>query len=145
VVGNYPYGEDGLLLWESAEKFHEKYVSLYYTSDADVAGDSELQVGLYGWNVQNGLWVFVDALCAQGKGGIGQCVGIRLGVLWTWVLRLQRACNTHSCTYFVRKADAASTAVGRQSKMLHGSPLLCGSLAPPRFLPPVLCPVAPPR
>ncbi|KIZ05623.1 hypothetical protein MNEG_2334 [Monoraphidium neglectum] len=45
VVGNYPYGEDGLLLWESAEKFHEKYVSLYYTSDADVAGDSELQ----GW------------------------------------------------------------------------------------------------
>ncbi|KIY99422.1 hypothetical protein MNEG_8539 [Monoraphidium neglectum] len=45
VVGNYPYGEDGLLLWEATKKFHEKYVSLYYTSDADVAGDAELQ----GW------------------------------------------------------------------------------------------------
>ncbi len=46
LVDDYPYAQDGLLIWSALEKYFSEYLSLYYKSDADVAGDTELQVGL---------------------------------------------------------------------------------------------------
>ncbi len=38
----YPFRDDGLPIWEALRRFVEAYVRLYYTSDADVAQDTEL-------------------------------------------------------------------------------------------------------
>lgn len=40
---NYPYRDDGILLWSSLVDFVDEYVKIYYVSDADVANDRELQ------------------------------------------------------------------------------------------------------
>ncbi|KXZ51371.1 hypothetical protein GPECTOR_13g860 [Gonium pectorale] len=44
---NYPYADDGLAIWGALTKYFETYLGLYYKSDADVVGDSELQAW---WN-----------------------------------------------------------------------------------------------
>jgi len=38
----YPYRDDALLTWPAVLKFAQEYVNLYYGSDADVAGDTEV-------------------------------------------------------------------------------------------------------
>ncbi|RKH17113.1 lipoxygenase [Corallococcus sp. CA047B] len=40
---DYPYRDDGLLVWASLHQWVSDYVSLYYGSDADVVSDYELQ------------------------------------------------------------------------------------------------------
>ncbi len=45
LVDDYPYAQDGLLIWSALETYFSDYLSLYYNSDADVASDTELQVG----------------------------------------------------------------------------------------------------
>ena len=40
---NHPYREDASLVWDAVHEFVTAYVALYYTSDADVGGDTELQ------------------------------------------------------------------------------------------------------
>jgi len=40
---DYPYRDDALLLWQATETYVKDYLSLYYTSDADVNEDTELQ------------------------------------------------------------------------------------------------------
>jgi hypothetical protein len=42
-VRDYPYAEDGLLLWDALERYFTAYVGLYYTSDAAVKSDPWLQ------------------------------------------------------------------------------------------------------
>lgn len=39
----YPYRDDGLLLWKAIRDFVDEFVRLFYRSDEDVAGDHELQ------------------------------------------------------------------------------------------------------
>jgi arachidonate 15-lipoxygenase len=43
VLPNYPYRDDALLVWKSIHDWAHDYLSLYYNTDADVVGDSELQ------------------------------------------------------------------------------------------------------
>jgi len=43
ALAEYPFRDDGLLLWEAIGTFVSQYIDVYYASDADVAGDSELQ------------------------------------------------------------------------------------------------------
>jgi arachidonate 15-lipoxygenase len=45
ALPDYPYRDDGLLVWDALHRWVEDYLALYYGSDADVAGDYELQ----GW------------------------------------------------------------------------------------------------
>ncbi len=42
VLSTYPHRDDTLPIWEAIGAFVERYVRLYYGSDADVAGDVEL-------------------------------------------------------------------------------------------------------
>ncbi|MEM7248647.1 MAG: lipoxygenase family protein [Acidobacteriota bacterium] len=39
---NFPYAEDGLLVWSEIERFVRHYLSLYYSSDAELAEDAEI-------------------------------------------------------------------------------------------------------
>lgn len=43
VLRDYPFRDDGLLVWNAIGEWVSSYVALYYRSDADVAGDFELQ------------------------------------------------------------------------------------------------------
>jgi arachidonate 15-lipoxygenase len=40
---DYPYRDDALLIWQATETYVKDYLSLYYTSDADVNEDTELK------------------------------------------------------------------------------------------------------
>jgi arachidonate 15-lipoxygenase len=40
---DYPFRDDGLLVWEAVGTFVRRYLRLYYTSDADVVADREVQ------------------------------------------------------------------------------------------------------
>lgn len=42
VLSTYPHRDDTLPVWEAIGTFVERYLRLYYASDADVAGDREL-------------------------------------------------------------------------------------------------------
>ncbi|HSJ78947.1 MAG TPA: lipoxygenase family protein [Erythrobacter sp.] len=42
ALADFPYRDDGLLVWQAIHDWVRQYVALYYASDADVAGDSEL-------------------------------------------------------------------------------------------------------
>ena len=59
---DYPYRDDGLLIWHSIHQWVDDYLSLYYHSDQEVQEDRELQ----GW---------IEALVAVDGGrmiGVGQ-------------------------------------------------------------------------
>jgi len=43
ALGDYPYRDDGLLVWNAIESWAKAYVRTYYSSDKDVTGDTELQ------------------------------------------------------------------------------------------------------
>jgi arachidonate 15-lipoxygenase len=43
LLPDYPYRDDGMLLWEAIDAFVGRYLRLYYRSDADVVTDTELQ------------------------------------------------------------------------------------------------------
>tara|TARA_B100001179_G_scaffold195692_1_gene154025 strand:- start:314 stop:1843 length:1530 start_codon:yes stop_codon:yes gene_type:complete len=43
ALTNYPYRDDGLLVWEAIETWVEEYVRVYYDADTDITGDTELQ------------------------------------------------------------------------------------------------------
>eukprot|EP00039_Didymoeca_costata_P015134 m.252921 g.252921 ORF g.252921 m.252921 type:complete len:388 (+) comp16159_c0_seq4:2646-3809(+) len=45
VIGNYPYRDDGLLIFEVLENYVKGILEIYFKSDSDVTGDAELQ----GW------------------------------------------------------------------------------------------------
>jgi arachidonate 15-lipoxygenase len=42
-IPDYPYREDGLLVWGAIERFVAAYLKVYYQSDADVLEDTEIQ------------------------------------------------------------------------------------------------------
>ncbi|KEQ18228.1 lipoxygenase family protein [Endozoicomonas numazuensis] len=42
VLPDYPYRDDGLLVWKAIQEWVNEYITLYYFSDADVFGDKEL-------------------------------------------------------------------------------------------------------
>ncbi|MFL0356392.1 lipoxygenase family protein [Erythrobacter sp. GH1-10] len=42
ALTDYPYRDDGLLVWNAIEEWVGDYIRVYYASDADVAGDTEL-------------------------------------------------------------------------------------------------------
>jgi len=42
ALADFPYRDDGLLVWDAIHAWAAQYVALYYASDADVIGDSEL-------------------------------------------------------------------------------------------------------
>ncbi|KAJ1278352.1 hypothetical protein BS78_04G073100 [Paspalum vaginatum] len=43
VIKDYPYANDGLMVWGSIRQWATDYLKVYYKSDADVAADAELQ------------------------------------------------------------------------------------------------------
>jgi arachidonate 15-lipoxygenase len=43
ALPDYPFRDDTVPVWQSLAQFVDAYVKLYYASDADVSGDSELQ------------------------------------------------------------------------------------------------------
>ncbi|GMH37984.1 hypothetical protein BSKO_05868 [Bryopsis sp. KO-2023] len=43
VLKDYPYAEDGLMVWRALYDWVSNYLALYYKSTSDVAGDSQLQ------------------------------------------------------------------------------------------------------
>jgi lipoxygenase len=43
TIKDYPYANDGLLIWNAIEQWVSSYVDFYYKSDEDVTGDEELQ------------------------------------------------------------------------------------------------------
>ncbi|XP_006657135.2 lipoxygenase 2.3, chloroplastic-like [Oryza brachyantha] len=45
AIEDYPYANDGLLVWESIKEWASDYVRCYYSSAEEIAGDEELQ----GW------------------------------------------------------------------------------------------------
>ncbi|MBL9065102.1 MAG: arachidonate 15-lipoxygenase [Sphingopyxis sp.] len=42
ALADYPYRDDALLVWNTIHEWARQYVDLYYASDADVTGDTEL-------------------------------------------------------------------------------------------------------
>eukprot|EP00238_Polyblepharides_amylifera_P001577 CAMPEP_0196571788 /NCGR_PEP_ID=MMETSP1081-20130531/1920_1 /TAXON_ID=36882 /ORGANISM="Pyramimonas amylifera, Strain CCMP720" /LENGTH=244 /DNA_ID=CAMNT_0041888861 /DNA_START=54 /DNA_END=788 /DNA_ORIENTATION=- len=44
---DYPYREDGLLVWAAMVDFVKDYVTLYYASDEEIVSDSEIQQWYY--------------------------------------------------------------------------------------------------
>lgn len=42
ALADYPYRDDGLLVWSAIEGWVRAYLGVYYTADADVTGDTEL-------------------------------------------------------------------------------------------------------
>lgn len=42
TLPNYPYRDDGLLLWNAISNWAKDYINIYYTSDNDVVNDTEL-------------------------------------------------------------------------------------------------------
>lgn len=42
ALPDYPYRDDGLLVWQAIRSWVKDYVSLYYANDGEVAGDTEL-------------------------------------------------------------------------------------------------------
>lgn len=43
VVDDYPYAQDGLLIWNALEKYFTNYINHYYASDDVIKADPELQ------------------------------------------------------------------------------------------------------
>ncbi|KAM0911545.1 hypothetical protein ACQ4PT_013392 [Festuca glaucescens] len=43
TIKDYPYANDGLLIWNAIEQWATDYVDFYYKSNEDVTGDEELQ------------------------------------------------------------------------------------------------------
>ncbi|XYH92772.1 lipoxygenase family protein [Sorangium sp. So ce1128] len=43
TLPSYPYRDDAILLWGAIHEWVSRYLAIYYTSDADVQGDYELQ------------------------------------------------------------------------------------------------------
>lgn len=71
VLRDYPYRDDGQLVWRAMESFVTAYVQQYYRSDDDVAQDGELQAMVR----QVGAYRTPDAagrLCGGGIGGVGE-------------------------------------------------------------------------
>ena len=48
ALKNYPYRDDGMLVWNSIADWAKDYVSIYYRNDSDVTDDSELQA----WGIE---------------------------------------------------------------------------------------------
>ncbi|WP_128892814.1 lipoxygenase family protein [Erythrobacter sp. HKB08] len=42
ALANYPYRDDGLLVWSAIESWVRDYLAVYYDADSDVTGDTEL-------------------------------------------------------------------------------------------------------
>jgi arachidonate 15-lipoxygenase len=71
ILPEYPYRDDGLLVWAATERWVSGYVRRYYRSDADVVADTELaafvqQVGQYKHTDPQGR------LVGGGIGGVGE-------------------------------------------------------------------------
>ena len=43
TLPNYPYRDDGLLIWNAIAQWAQDYINIYYSADADVTNDSELK------------------------------------------------------------------------------------------------------
>jgi arachidonate 15-lipoxygenase len=54
VLKEFPFRDDGLLVWDALLKWIDSYVKLYYASDEDVFADSELQSWLRQWSETDG-------------------------------------------------------------------------------------------
>ena len=63
---NYPYREDGLLIWNAIHGWVTDYVRLYYRSDADVTEDYELQLWVTEVSSRQG-----GRIQGVGDGGVG--------------------------------------------------------------------------
>lgn len=42
ALADFPYRDDGLLVWNAIREWAHRYIAIYYASDADVTGDTEL-------------------------------------------------------------------------------------------------------
>lgn len=66
VLRDYPYRDDGLLVWQAIEQWVRDYVHHHYPSDAEVGADPELQAFV----AQVGAYQVEDASGRQVGGGI---------------------------------------------------------------------------
>lgn len=109
ALADYPYRDDGLLVWEAIQAWVKQYVALYYASDADVTGDSELTA-----------W----AECIAGEAAISG-----FGPIAT------RGALVDACTMIIFTASAQHAAVNfPQKDMMAFAPAITGAgwqAAPP--------------
>ena len=70
ALADFPYRDDGLLVWEAIHDWARGYIGLYYTSDADVRADGELaawaacisgEAAIKGFGPINSVKALVDA------------------------------------------------------------------------------------
>jgi arachidonate 15-lipoxygenase len=70
ALADFPYRDDGLLVWEAIRSWAQAYVGLYYASDADVLADTELaawadciagEAAIKGFGPIDSLTALVDA------------------------------------------------------------------------------------
>jgi arachidonate 15-lipoxygenase len=54
VLPEFPFRDDGLLVWRALSAWVGSYVELYYASDAEVSADTELQGWLRQWSATDG-------------------------------------------------------------------------------------------
>ncbi len=92
----YPYRDDGLLLWEALLSYVTDYLGIYYSSDADVAGDAEVQA-------------WVSELAAPEGGNVPRIAPPRsVADLATILTRLVFTCGPqHSAVNFAQYDSAA--------------------------------------
>lgn len=103
---DYPYRDDALLVWHAIHGWAKDYVALYYASDADVTGDTELQA-----------WTATLA----GEGSIAGFPAIAT-----------RATLADVCTMIVFTASAQHAAVNfPQRTVMEFAPAVTGSLWQP--------------
>ena len=102
ALADFPYRDDALLVWEAIHDWAAEYVALYYTSDADVIGDTELAA-----------WADSIANEAAIKG---------FGPLTT------RACLVDACAMIIFTASAQHAAVNfPQKDIMAFSPAITGA------------------
>ncbi len=59
-LADYPYRDDGLLVWNAIQDWATRYINIYYPDDAAVAGDTELAA----WQASLALDGKINGFCA---------------------------------------------------------------------------------
>jgi arachidonate 15-lipoxygenase len=90
MLDEYPWRDDSLLLWPIVERFVERYLRTYYSADADVVGDDELQAFFHSLGADDGACL---PKVPEVK-TINALVGALARIVWT--ATAQHACLNNS-------------------------------------------------
>lgn len=118
ALPDYPFRDDGLLVWNAIRDFVAGYLRLYYASDADVAGDTELQA----WAAE---------LADPSLGRVRGLVPPRdLAALTTLLTRIVFACGPLHAAVNFAQYDAAAFAPNMPAAAFARPPAGARSLQP---------------